>query len=124
MAGTGGTIDTSKVFFAATRESFDADTCTRRFFSRLYGLDVESGTVGLFDLETQTAELDNPLELGEGRVTGLYMRDDHLYVGKSGGVDLHGETQVLGSEEWEPKEVPEGTGTIQVLVRGFRISPF
>jgi hypothetical protein len=111
------------VFFAGTRTEFDAVTCVQRFYSTLYALEISSG-LGVFDLDADTGDTDNPMDLGESKVTGLFFRDEHLYVSKSGSVNLQGETLILGRPEWEPPESASQLGTVQVLVRGFRLSPF
>jgi Tfp pilus tip-associated adhesin PilY1 len=114
----------NRVFFATTWTEINLDECFIQFFSRLYSIEADTGSLGLFDLDVDTGAVDNPLELGEGKVTGLFFRDEHLYVSKSGGLETQGETMVLGRGEFEPPEGGIPPGTVQVLVRGFRISPF
>jgi hypothetical protein len=109
------------VFVAGTRSEFDTDLCFRRFMSTLYAFRVSDG-LDAFDLDTTTGQAENPLDLGEGKVTGLFFRDEHLYVSMSGSISLQGETLIMGQREWEPKT--SGGALIQVLVRGFRLSPF
>jgi hypothetical protein len=78
--------------------------------------------LGSFDLDPSTAGVQDSTDLGEGKVTGLFHRDEHLYVSKSGGVSTDSETDVLGSDEFPTPAV--AAGSIQVLVDGFRMSPF
>ena len=111
------------VFFATTWTTLNLEECIFQFFSNLYAVGATSG-LGVFDLDIDTAGIDNPLALGEGKVTGLFFRDEHLYVSRSGGLETQGETMVLGTGEFEPPEGGVPPGTVQVLVRGFRISPF
>jgi Tfp pilus tip-associated adhesin PilY1 len=114
----------NRVFVGTTWTELNLDECFIQFFSRLYAIEADTGGLGLFDLDIDTGAVDNPLELGEGKVTGLFFRDEHLYVSKSGGVETSGETMVLGRGEFEPPEGGIPPGTVRVLVRGFRISPF
>ncbi len=55
-------------------------------------------------------------------MTGLFHRDEHLYVSKSGGIGMAGETMVLGSDTFPTP--PVGTGQLHLLVESFRPSPF
>jgi hypothetical protein len=109
------------VFFATTRTETDPDTCAATFFSTLFAAGVTTG-LGSFDLDPSTAGVQDQMDLGEGKVTSLYHRDEHLYVSKSGGIDTDAGTDVLGSDEFPAPVI--AAGTIQVLVDGFRMSPF
>jgi hypothetical protein len=109
------------VFLASSRYEFNAGLCSFTFASTLQAAGVTTG-LGSFDLDPSTAGVQDSMDLGEGKVTGLYHRDEHLYVSKSGGVSTESETDVLGSDEFPQPIV--SAGTIQVLVDGFRMSPF
>jgi hypothetical protein len=54
-------------------------------------------------------------------VTGLYHRDSHLYVSRSGGIGVDAATEVLGEDTFPSQFFTSG---IQVLVDSFRLSPF
>jgi hypothetical protein len=109
------------VFFATVREEYDAASCSTTFNSTLFAATVTKG-LGSFDLDPSTAGVQDQTDLGEGKVTSLFHRDEHLYVSKSGGVNTDAETQVLGSDEFPAPGIT--AGTIQILVDGFRMSPF
>jgi hypothetical protein len=85
---------------------------------------VSSG-LGTFDLDPTTGG-EESMDLGKGKATGLFFRDNQLYVSRSGGFGVQGDTLVIG--EGGPQDmndmVPGFGGTVQVLVRGFRMSPF
>ena len=115
-------IGGQSVFFASTRQNFDINDCQNKFFSTLYEMGATTG-LGTFDMDTTTAGDQSSLNLGEGKVTGLFFRDDHLYVSMSGGLNTQGETLVIGSGEIPPDQ-GDLPGTIQILVRGFRLSSF
>jgi hypothetical protein len=113
------------VLFAVSRRTFDADTCTGAFYSRLFGLQTDSNeALGAFDLDTNIPGFTNPLELEQGKVTGLYATQDQVYVSMSGRIGQAGETLIYGPERLSIPDPVEPTGAILVLVRGFRISPF
>jgi len=109
------------VFLASSKSEFDAGLCSYSFFSTLFAAGVTTG-LGSFDLDPSTAGVQDSTDLGDGKVTGLFHRDEHLYVSKSGGVSTESETDVLGGDEFPAPVV--SAGTIQVLVEGFRMSPF
>ncbi len=115
------------VFFAASTRSFDAAACTDRFDSRLFALQTDAEAAqGVFDLNTDTSELDSSVELEGGKVTGLYGSSQAVYVSKSGNIGQAGETLVFAEGEGA-LSIPDPiqpTGAILVLVRGFRLSPF
>ena len=109
------------VFFATHRTELDPVLCQTNFFSTLFAAGVSAG-LGSFDLDPSTAGVQDSADLGEGKITGLFHRDGHLYVSKSGGLNGASETQVRGSDEFPQPMV--SAGTIQVLVDAFRMSPF
>lgn len=109
-------------FFAASRSVFDTMECTRRYYSRLFALEVIGGAAD-FDLSDDDGT-NNPLDLGEGKVTGLFFREDHLYMSRSGGIDVAGGTSVLGRKEWEPDLAQGDPDSFRIQMRGFRLSPF
>ncbi|MEE9264691.1 MAG: hypothetical protein V3V11_09565, partial [Vicinamibacteria bacterium] len=109
------------VFFASFRTDLDPVLCQTNFFSTLFAAGVSTG-LGSFDLDPDTGGIQDTADLGEGKVTGLFHRDGHLYVSKSGGLKGASETQVRGSDEFPQPMV--SAGTIQVLVDAFRLSPF
>jgi hypothetical protein len=113
-------------FFASTMETLDLATCAAQFQSTLFALGVTSG-VGTFDLDTQATGENESTDLGVGKVTGLFFRDEHLYVSRSGGLQAEGRTLILGERDADMGLGDgDGTppGTVQILVRGFRMSPF
>jgi hypothetical protein len=109
------------VFFASFRTDLDPVLCQLTFFSTLFAAGVTGG-LGSFDLDPDTAGFQESVDLGEGKITGLFHRDEHLYVSKSGGLNGASETQVRGRDEFPQPMV--SAGTIQVLVDAFRMSPF
>jgi hypothetical protein len=113
------------IFFAGTRMGLDVDVCRVRFFSTLYGVHVSTG-LGTFDMDPTTGGDQESMNLGEGKTTGMFFRDGQLYVSRSGAIGVEGDTLVLGDPG--PRNmndmVPAFSGTVQVLVRSFRMSPF
>jgi hypothetical protein len=111
------------VFFAASREDFNLTTCAVTFSSTLYSRAVEGGLPG-FDLDSTQAGEDYT-SLGDTKAQGLFMRDGNLYVSESGGLAASGSVGVWG-ETFRDEPAPAGFGqfTLQLLVEGFRISPF
>ncbi len=109
------------VFFASTVRDFDLALCTQEFSSILTAASV-SGGLGSFDMDPTLGGVQGTVDLGAGKTTGLFHRDEHLYVSKSGGLDLSGETKVLGSDTFPTP--PALTGNLQLLVETFRLSPF
>lgn len=110
------------VFFASSKPVFDVDDCDTEFFSTLWAVKITDGQP-FADLDgTGTGE---NVDLGSGKVTGLYARGKNLYVSESGGLDSSGSLSVYGDGGFED-ELPSGGGSfsIQVLVDGFRMSPF
>jgi len=109
------------VFFATSRRIFTTNTCTVSFTSTLFGFQATTG-LGAFDADPDTGEGgQSQIDLGEGKVTGLYHRDEHLYVSKSGGIGVDAATQVIGEDTFPSQFLTSG---IQVLVDSFRLSPF
>ncbi len=114
------------VFFASSVQALNANTCTIDYSSTLFALGVESG-MAAFDLDTGQSGDQESASLGDGKVTGLYVSDALLYVSQSGGVKSDGSTLVLGNTggSWESGDAASvAGGTIQLFVRGFRMSPF
>jgi hypothetical protein len=109
------------VFFASSRVKDDPATCSRQFFSTLFAAGATTG-LGTFDLDPSSGGTDSQADLGSGKVTGLFHRDGHLYVSKSGGIGVASETQIRGNDDFP---VPSGSGAaLQVHVENFRMSPF
>ncbi len=122
----GPAVGGETAFFASTLESLDLALCASQFSSTLFALGVTTG-VGTFDLDTQTTGENESTDLGVGKVTGLFYRDEHLHVSRSGGIQAEGRTLILGERDGEMDlrgGDGSGTGTVQILVRGFRMSPF
>ncbi len=112
------------VFFAASREQFEPTTCTATFTSTLYALGIVSG-LAEFDLDTTQAGFEQTA-LGPTKAQGLFVRDGNLYVTESGGLSSKGSVGVWGDNTFDDDPAPSGIGqfTLQLLVEGFRISPF
>ncbi len=115
-----GTNTNGVIFFASTARNSDLTLCIQEFTSSLTAAGVTAG-LGSFDLSSAIG-VQGTVDLGEGRVTGLFHRDEHLYVSKSGGLGLSGGTTVLGSDTFPTP--PAFTGNLQLLVETFRFSPF
>jgi hypothetical protein len=112
------------VFFAASREDFDETVCSATFQSSLYAIGVQSGLPEFDLISTQPGE--DVASLGEGKVQGLFVRDGQLYVSESGGLGTGGSVSVFGDGSFDDDPPPPGIGqfTLQLLIEGFRISPF
>jgi hypothetical protein len=110
------------VFFAASREDFDTTVCTVTFSSTLYSLGIESG-LPEFDLDT-TQSGEEQTALGDIKVQGLTTRGRALNLGGAGGTG--GKFATWGPGTFEDEPAPSGIGqfTLQLLIEGFRISPF
>jgi hypothetical protein len=106
------------VFFAASKATFDVSTCRDKFFSTLFALGIVSGQAEV-DLDSDGA-VDASLDLGAGKVTGLYARNENVWVG---GLDT-GLTSYGDGKFDDPPPTTGGGLTIQMLVDSFRISPF
>jgi hypothetical protein len=121
-----GTVENSGmplVFFAASAPGFAVATCTGYFNSSLYALGLLSGQA---EVDLDGGGPDESVAIANSKITGLYARDGHLYVSKSGGLGSgSGSTTVYGDGDFSDDVSGGGGGlTIQVLVDGFRISPF
>jgi len=121
-----GTVDNTAiplVFFAASAPGFSTATCTGFFNSSLYALGLLSGQA---EVDLDGGGNDESVSVSDSKITGLYARDGHLYVSKSGGLGSGaGSLDVYGSGDFSDDVQSGGSGlTIQVLVDGFRISPF
>ena len=121
VAARGTGLNTNGVvFFASTTRDFEPILCIQEFSSSLTAAGVTGG-LGTFDLSS-AAGVQGTVDLGAGKTTGLFHRDEHLYVSKSGGVGLSGETTVLGSDVFPTP--PAFSGNLQLFVETFRYSPF
>ena len=120
-----GTVEnpgTPLVFFAASQPGFDTTTCTGFFNSSLYALGLLSGQA---EVDLDGGGVDESVAVTNSKITGLYARDGHLYVARSGGLGTSGGLTVYGDGDFSDDVTTGGSGnTIQVLVDGFRISPF
>jgi hypothetical protein len=120
-----GTVDASTpmVFFAASAPGFDTQTCTGFFNSSLYALGLLSGQA---EVDLDGGGPDESIAIAGSKITGLYARSGNLYVSESGGLGNNaGGVSVYGDGDFSDDVSTGGSGiTIQVLVDGFRISPF
>ena len=121
-----GTVENSAmplVFFAASEPGFDTATCTGFFNSTLYALGLFSGQA---EVDLDGGGPDEGVAVDDSKITGLYARDGNLYVSKSGGLgNTAGGLSVYGDGDFSDDVSTGGSGiTIQVLVDGFRVSPF
>jgi hypothetical protein len=112
------------VFFAGSREDFDTTTCVITFTSTQYKHGILGG-LSDFDLDSTQAGTDET-SLGEGKVVGLFVRDGNLYISESGGLGAAGSVSIWGDGTFDDDPAPPGVGqfTLQLLIEGFRISPF
>jgi len=110
------------IFFAASRPYFNTGLCETEFFSSLFALGILSGNA---EVDLDGGGKDTSVDLGDGKVTGLYARGKNLYVSESGGLGSAGTLSVYGDGDFSDS-MPAGGGSfsIQVLVDGFRMSPF
>jgi len=110
------------VFFAASKPTLDLSTCTTQFFSTLYALGILSGQA---EVDLDGGGKDESVDLGVGKVTGLYARNKNVWVSQSGGIGTGGSLTSYGDGKFSD-DVPGGGGgpAIQILVDSFRISPF
>ena len=121
VAARGTGLNTNGVvFFASTTRDLEPILCIQEFSSSLTAAGVTGG-LGTFDLSS-AAGIQGTVDLGAGKTTGLFHRDEHLYVSKSGGLGLSGETTVLGSDAFPTP--PAFSGNLQLFVETFRYSPF
>ena len=102
---------------------FSAQTCTGFFDSSLYALGLVSGQA---EVDLDGGGPDESIAIAGSKITGLYARSGHLYVSESGGLGANaGGVSVYGDGDFSDDVSSGGSGiTIQVLVDGFRISPF
>lgn len=109
------------VFFAASREDFETSTCTVTYSSTLFALGIESG-LPQFDLDTTQAGSEQT-PLGDIKVQDLIISDGNVYT--AGSNRSGAEFGVWGDGSFDDDPAPEGIRfTLQLLVEGFRISPF
>jgi PilY1 beta-propeller domain len=111
------------VFFAASRENFDTTDCAVTFSSTLYSVGVVSGQPE-FDLDSTQPEEDQTKV--DNKIQGIFGRDGNLYVTESGGLGASGKVSVWGDNTFDDDPAPPGVGqfTLQLLIEGFRVSPF
>ena len=109
------------VFFASSLLVIDLDLCAGLFTSTLTAIGVTGG-LGAYDMDPSIVGVQGQVDLGAGKVQGLYHRDEHLYVSLSGGIGFPSETQVLGGDTFPTP--PVGSSNLQLLVETFRMSPF
>jgi len=111
------------VFFAASRPTFNTVTCEGEFFSTLWAVEIFGG---LAYVDLDGSGVGEHVDLGQGKVTGIYARGSNLYVSESGGLSSTGGLTVYGDGKFE--DGPRGTGgagfTVHVIIDGFRMSPF
>jgi hypothetical protein len=111
------------VFFAASRESFDTTTCVSDFTSTLYGRLVESGMID-FDLDRDQPGVEQA-PLGPGKAQAPHGSLGAVWIATSGRegykIERWGEEDDFGDD---PAPAGMGQFTLQLLVEGFRISPF
>jgi Tfp pilus tip-associated adhesin PilY1 len=110
------------VFFASTASSFNTQSCTSQFSSTLFAFEASTG-LAAFDVDPSAAGTQSSASLGQGKVTGLFHRDEHLYISRSGAIGVTAETEVRGSASF-PKPDTAATATVRVMSEGFRWSPF
>jgi hypothetical protein len=123
---TVGTVENSAtplVFFAASQPGFNTATCTGFFNSSLFALGLLSGQA---EVDLNGGGPDESISIADSKITGLYAREGQMYVSKSGGLGSGaGNVTVYGDGDFSDDVSTGGSGiTIQVLVDGFRISPF
>jgi hypothetical protein len=123
---TVGTVENSTmplVFFAASAPGFSAQTCTGFFNSSLYALGLLSGQA---EVDMDGGGPDESIAIADTKIAGLYVRTGNLYVSETGGLGSNaGGVSVYGDGDFSDDVTSGGSGlTIQVLVDGFRISPF
>lgn len=110
------------VFFAASTPGDPTLNCRLSFASRLYGFLAASG-LGAFDADLQGRNGKTPLDAGSGKISGLYSRDEHLFVGRSGGFGVDGSTRILGDAKL-PQDVGSTPGGISLMVERYGNSVF
>lgn len=108
------------VFFAASRPEFNADICGNLYRGTLFGFFIATGQ-GVFDANA-AGDGGQAVVAVAGKITGLYHREEHLYVSQSGGIGLDASTQVLGKDSL-PVSL-RSSGRIRLEVQDFRVSAF
>ena len=121
--GQVGDVLPPAVFFIASEEIFDTETCIVSFDSTLYAIGIVSGSPE-FDLDTTQSGVETS-DLGAGKAFG-FSRDGNVYVTGSGGLGTSADVSVWGDGGFDDESAPAGFGafTLQLQVQGFRISPF
>ena len=121
------TADTSDgqgaVFFGSSLNAYDAVACGRRFTSALYGYAARSG-LGAYDLDATQAGTQSQVSLGAGKLQGLYVRDAHLYLSRSGGLGVVADTSVRGDTQFPAPSAVGGNTKQRLMVSMFRQSLF
>ncbi len=112
------------VFFASTAPGIDPVTCANIFTSTLFGFGATTGTAD-FDMDDSQAGTQSSTHVANTKVTGLFHREGHLYISKSGGLNATGSTEVRGSDEF-PQISGGGTlgNALTFSLSGYRFSPF
>ena len=122
VIGKVGNVMPPVVFFAGSRPYFNGATCETEFFSSLYALGIFSG---MAEVDFDGGGNDESIDLGEGKVTGLYARGNNLYVSESGGLGSEGSLSAYGDGDFSDEAAAGGANfAVQILVNGFRLSPF
>ena len=112
------------VFFASSAPGIDLVTCTNIFTSTLFGFSATTGAAD-FDMDNSQAGTQSSTHVGNVKVTGLFHREGHLYVSKSGGLGVTGSTEVRGSDEFPGITGGSAMGNaVSFLLSGYRFSPF
>ena len=112
------------VFFAASAPGIDSQTCANIFTSTLFGFGATTGTAD-FDMDESQSGTQSSTHVGNVKVTGLFHREGHLYVSKSGGLGVTGSTEVRGSDEFPRITGGSAMGNaVSFSLSGYRFSPF
>ena len=112
------------VFFASSAPELDPLTCEWNFTSTLFGFGATTGTAN-FDMDHSQSGTQSSMDVENVKVTGLFHREGHLYVSKSGNLDTIGSTEVRGSDEFPRVEGGSSLGSaLTLLLSGYRFSPF
>lgn len=117
------------VFFAAARKNYQSGSCTLSFSSTLYAFDATSGLaaygLGTSD-DVTSAQTPGQLDLGAGKVNGLYVSSNHLYLARSGSLSVAPSAMVLGADTYAdpPPSTALGRSRLTINVLSARPSPF
>ena len=112
------------VFFASSAPGVDLVTCTNIFTSTLFGFGATTGAAD-FDMDESQSGSQSSTHVGNVKVTGLFHREGHLYVSKSGGLGVTGSTEVRGSDEFPKITGGSSMGNaVSFSLSGYRFSPF